>query len=84
MRAGQSLVPMSEDRLRVIFAEGQPDWLSEPAMKDCDDDKVVQLLDTQSYFDLLQIPYPMERAGVLERFEKEKLIQREGWSDRTG
>jgi ATP-dependent DNA helicase RecG len=78
MRAGQSLVPMSEDRLRVIFAEGQPDWLSEPAMKGCDDDKVVQLLDTQSYFDLLQIPYPMERSGVLERFEKEKLIQREG------
>lgn len=78
MRAGQTLVPMSEDRLRVIFAEGQPDWLSEPALKDCDDDRVVQLLDTQSYFDLLHLPYPTERSGVLERFEKEKLIQREG------
>jgi hypothetical protein len=29
MRAGESLVPMSEDRLRQIFAEGAPDWLEE-------------------------------------------------------
>lgn len=26
MRSGESLVPMSEDRLRTIFAEGKPDW----------------------------------------------------------
>lgn len=78
MRAGEELVPMSEDRLRAIFAEGQPDWLSQPALTECDDDKVVQLLDTQSYFDLLHLPYPVNRAGVLERFESEKLIQRDG------
>lgn len=78
MRAGEELVPMSEDRLRGIFAEGQPDWLSQPAMMDCDDDKVIQLLDTQSYFDLLHLPYPVNRAGVLERFENEKLIVRQG------
>ena len=82
MRAGEELVPMSEDRLRAIFAEGQPDWFSQPALTDCDDDKVVQLLDTQSYFDLLHLPYPVNRAGVLERFESEKLIQRHdgGWT----
>ena len=78
MRAGEELVPMSEDRLRAIFAEGQPDWFSQAALTACDDDKVVQLLDTQSYFDLLHLPYPVNRAGVLERFEGEKLIQREG------
>lgn len=78
MRAGEQLVPMSEDQLRRIFKEGAPDWLTEPALKDCDDDKVVQLLDTQSYFDLLHLPYPASRAGVLERFKSEKLIQREG------
>lgn len=77
MRAGEELVPMSEDRLRTIFAEGQPDWLSQAALKDCDDDKVIQLLDTQSYFDLLHLPYPVNRVGVLERFESEKLIVRE-------
>lgn len=82
MRAGEELVPMSEDRLRAIFAEGQPDWLSQSALMDCDDDKVVQLLDTQSYFDLLHLAYPVNRAGVLERFEKEKLIvlQGHGWT----
>lgn len=82
MRAGEELVPMSEDRLRAIFSEGQPDWFSQPALLDCDDDKVVQLLDTQSYFDLLHLPYPVNRAGVLERFESEKLIQRQdgGWT----
>ena len=82
MRAGEELVSMSEDRLRAIFAEGQPDWLSQPAMTDCDEDKVVQVLDTQSYFDLLHLPYPANRTGVLERFEHEKLIVRQGhgWS----
>ncbi len=78
MRAGEELVPMSPDQLKAIFAEGQPDWLSQPALTDCDDDKVVQLLDTQSYFDLRRQPYPVNRAGVLERFESEKLIQRQG------
>jgi len=78
MRAGQQLVPMSEDRLRTIFAEGAPDWLSEPALKNCDDSKVVKLLDTQAYFDLLQLPLPASRSNVLQRFEGEKLIRRDG------
>jgi len=55
MRAGEELVPMSEDRLRSIFAEGQPDWLSEVALEGCDDEQVIHLLDTQSYFDLLHL-----------------------------
>lgn len=82
MRSGEELVPMSEDQLRRIFAEGQPDWLSQPALTDCGADQVVQLLDTQSYFDLLDLPYPVNRAGVLERFEGEKLIElrERGWS----
>ena len=76
MRAGEELVSMSEDRLRAIFAEGQPDWLSLPANARCADDDVIRLLDTQSYFDLLKIPYPVNRPSVLERFESEKLIER--------
>jgi hypothetical protein len=32
MRSGESLVPTSEDRLSVIFAEGRPDWLEEPSL----------------------------------------------------
>jgi len=82
MRAGKELVPMTEDRLRAIFAEGQPDWLAQFAKTDCGDDEVVRLLDTQSYFDLLHLPYPVNRTGVLERFENAKLIVRQehGWT----
>ncbi len=51
MRSGQETVPTSEDQLRKIFAEGQPDWLEEPSQSDLPAQQVVQLLDTQTYFD---------------------------------
>ncbi|MBC7556200.1 MAG: putative DNA binding domain-containing protein [Chryseobacterium sp.] len=36
---------------------------------------VIKLLDTQSYFELLKIPYPSNRDAVIERFVKEKFIK---------
>lgn len=36
---------------------------------------VIRLLDTQCYFDLLKIPYPSNRHGVIEKFESEKFIK---------
>ena len=84
MRSGESLRPMSEDRLRAIFAEGAPDWLEEPSLTGLDGQAVVELLDTQSYFELMKLPYPSDREGVLDRLSKERLIdQRDGgWSIR--
>nr|WP_314486084.1 ATP-binding protein [uncultured Kingella sp.] len=76
MRSGEELVPMSEDQLRKIFAEGQADWLSLPARKDVSAQEVVQLLDTQTFFDLLKLPYPTDQKGVLERLLSECLIER--------
>lgn len=76
MRSSEDLVPMSPDRLRKIFAEGKPDFLAGVALDDVAADDVVRLLDTQSYFDLMKTPYPVDRAGVLARFESEKLICR--------
>lgn len=76
MRSGEELVPMSEDQLRRIFAEGQPDWLEFPALKDASAQDVVQLLDTQAFFDLLYLPYPTDQAGVLARLLDERLIER--------
>ena len=67
MRAGEALVPMSEDQLRRIFSEGQPDWLEEPSRRGLDGQEVVELLDTQTFFELLRLPYPTNRAGVLDR-----------------
>lgn len=74
MRSSESLVPMSEDRLREIFAEGGSDWLNRPAREDCSSDDIVQLLDTRSYFDLTKQPIPRDQAGEIARFEGEGLI----------
>lgn len=75
MRSDEALVPMSEDQLRKIFAEGQPCWLEEAAMQGLSGQDVVQLLDTQSFFELLNLPYPTDQLGVLQRLESERLIQ---------
>jgi len=74
MRIGEELQPMSEDRLRSIFAEGQPDWLEQPATSGISAQEVVQLLDTQAFFDLLKLPYPSDRVGVLDKLISERLI----------
>ncbi|MFN0313952.1 MAG: helix-turn-helix domain-containing protein [Burkholderiales bacterium] len=74
MRAGETTAPMSEDQLRRIFAEGGPDWLEEHTRKGLDRQEVVDLLDTQTFFELLRLPYPTDQAGVLERLTKERMI----------
>lgn len=74
MRAGEALVPMSEDQLRRIFAEGGPDWLEEHTRADLDAQAVVEVIDTQTFFELLKLPYPTERAGVIDRLTRERLI----------
>ncbi|ENW99039.1 hypothetical protein F900_02724 [Acinetobacter modestus] len=76
MRSGEELVPMSEDQLRKIFAEGQPNWLEEIALKNVSAQDVVQLLDTQTFFELLNLPYPTDQSGVIEKLISEKLIEK--------
>lgn len=74
MRAGEALVPMSEDRLRAIFAEGKPDWLEEPSLEGLDPQRVVDLLDTQAFFELLKRPQPTSREGVIDGLLRERLV----------
>ncbi len=78
MRSGEELVPMSEDRLRAIFAEGQPDWLEEPSKIRLSGPDIVDLLDTQTYFELRKLAYPTAQKGVLERLEQDRLIEHDG------
>ncbi|MDQ5908275.1 MAG: ATP-dependent helicase RecG [Pseudomonadota bacterium] len=82
MRAGEDLVPMTPDQLRRIFSEGQPDWFTEPAKCGASADEVIALLDTQTYFDLLKLPYPTTREAVLARLVGETLINQDsnGWN----
>jgi len=75
MRSGSHLVTMSEDRLRQIFAEGRSDWLEEYSKTGIDGQGIVELLDTQKFFELLHLPYPQNRNGVLDRFLSENLIR---------
>jgi predicted HTH transcriptional regulator len=69
---------MSEDQLRQILAEGKPDWLEENTCSGLSAQQVVELLDTQSFFDLLKLPYPTRRKGVLDRLLQERLVESEG------
>ena len=78
MRSGSSLVPMSEDRLRAIFDEGKPDWLEEPAKENLTAQDVIELLDTQTFFELLGQPYPTTQQTVIEKLLTERLIDQKG------
>jgi predicted HTH transcriptional regulator len=74
MRSGEALVPMSEDQLRRVFAEGKPDWAEEHTKSGLPPQDLIDLLDTQAFFELLKLPYPTERAGVIERLERERIV----------
>ena len=76
MRVGEATAPMSEDRLRAIFDEGKPDWLEEHALENLNGQDIIDLLDTQIFFELMEQPYPGDRAGVLDRLEWERLVDR--------
>ncbi len=74
MRAGEELAPMSPEQLKRIFDEGKQDFLEESLMSELDETDIIKTLDTQSYFDLLNLPYPENRSGVLDRFRREGFI----------
>ena len=66
MRAGEELAPMTPDMLKSIFAEDRQSWFLKAARAGATADEVIALLDTQTYFELLQLPYPTNRDAVLE------------------
>lgn len=82
MRAGESLVGMTSDHLRRIMDETKTKWLEDSAVSEISADEVVALLDTQAFFDLLELPYPSDRNGVIERLLDMRLISRgiSGWN----
>lgn len=75
MRSGEELVPMSEDVLRKIFNEGAPDWLEEVSVAGLSAQDVIDKLDTQGFFDLLEKSYPSTREAVLDSLIRERLIE---------
>jgi predicted HTH transcriptional regulator len=73
MRSGECLVPMSEDQLRKIFAEGKPGWLEQYAAKDLSADDVLDLLHVSAYFELLPLPFTSKDAAI-DRLRSDNLI----------
>jgi len=51
MRSGEELIPMTAERLREIFDEGNPEWFRRTALDNCSASDVIRLLDTQIYYD---------------------------------
>ncbi len=78
MRSGESVVAMSEDRLRQIFDEGRPDWIEGAAGPAWTMAEVIERLDVQGFFELLRLPLPPNQAGILERLVSERMVDREG------
>jgi ATP-dependent DNA helicase RecG len=68
MRSGEELVPMSEDRLRTIFAEGQPDWLEEPARAELTPQQVIELPCYQHCVLRWVMREPMTNQSLRQRF----------------
>lgn len=73
MRCGSSLLPMSEDQLRKIFAEGKPSWLDEYTLKGLTKDEIAKLLHLEGYFGLLSLPFTSIEAAV-DRLKADHLI----------
>lgn len=71
-----------EKERKIWKKHHQSPFEKDPAKTALTDDEVVTLLDTQSYFELLQLPYPTTRSAVLERFASEGFIQMSsnGWA----
>ena len=78
MRVGEELRPMSEDQLRRIFTGDPTDWLALTAKRGVSAAEVVELLDVQTFFELLHVPHPAGRAGVMKRLIAEELVTQEG------
>lgn len=78
MRSGEELVPMSEDRLRGIFAEARQDWLSQAALVGCSIRDIVEVLDVRECARLLKRPYPQYDSDVGEILHRERLIEKNG------
>ncbi len=75
MRAGESVVAMTPDRLKEIFAENTDDWFAQTVMEGINAEDVIALLDTEVYFGLLKLPYPSTESAILQCLQDEGFIQ---------
>lgn len=63
-----------EKERKIWKNEPEKPFEKETSLQNISAADVIKLLDTQSYFDLMQQPYPTNRDGVLEKLVSEKLV----------
>lgn len=80
MRAGEDLVPMTPDQLKRIFEEGRPVFLEKIAETGLTAGETITLLDVQTFFDLLKLPFPSSHEGIIERLVSESLVRKKDGS----
>ncbi len=66
-----------EEKERKIWQNTDYQLENEIAKSKLSASEVIDLLSTQTYFELLKIPYPSNQAGVIEKFISEQLIVKE-------
>ncbi|MDR1370638.1 MAG: putative DNA binding domain-containing protein [Dysgonamonadaceae bacterium] len=69
-----------EEKERKIWQNTDYQLENEIAKSNLSVSKVIDLLSTQTYFELMKIPYPSNQAGVIEKFISEQLIVKENSS----
>ena len=78
MRAGESLVPMTADQMKKIHREGAIAWHEETAINNLRPEQVLNLLDTDKIFELLNLPATFNAAQICERLVSLKFIRSNG------
>jgi ATP-dependent DNA helicase RecG len=75
--ATRKLSDFPEKESKIWRKERMP-FESEIALDNLSAQDVINLLSTQSYFDLLKLPYPTNQQSVIERFLSEAFIVKDG------
>lgn len=80
IRIGSATPKLSDhpDRLRALWVKLQPyAWEFGIAKQYLAADEVLSLLDYPAYFDLLNLPLPDNRSGILERLASDRIIEKD-------
>ncbi|MCP4752413.1 MAG: transcriptional regulator [Proteobacteria bacterium] len=67
-----------EKERKIWELSSKTDFESLPAKSDLTEEEVVNCLDIQSYFDLMELPFPSSRKGILDKLGSEKLVTKKG------
>ncbi len=74
----RNLNEFPEKEKKIWQKETEKDFEEKIILRNQTGADIYRLLDIQSYFDLMQIPFPSTTEGVLDKFAKAKLIIPEG------